>query len=362
MSTIRAATPEDAEQISDLFCSAFRGGPDGKTRELTDYLEKLYLHSNSPGIESIVHENNGRITGFLGVYPVPMTFRKRPVVAAVCGSFAVLNPQDEPMAAPRIMRTFLNGPQDLSLSETANKVSHAVWTGAGGNALVDYSLKWHRPISPLAYALHLAGEKSGFVDTLLPVLNPVARLFDRLGLALFSPRPKHAEDDDFAVEAAERDEFVSLYAECTRQFDPKPAFVADQLSDMLDDAQQKPDLGRFFTKKVLGKGGRPIGAIAYHYKTGGVMHVLQMLARPKAEANVLDALISHARDVGAIGLIGRMQQRFAVAMQGRKTYFLIHDWTVVHAKDKDIVAAYCNGDGFANGFVGEYWNRLNNGI
>ena len=49
-------------------------------------------------------------------------------------------------------------------------------------------------------------------------------------------------------------------------------------------------------------------------------------------------------------------------MQGRKTYFLVHDWTVVHSKQKDIVAAYCGGDGFVNGFVGEYWNRLNNGI
>ena len=46
--------------------------------------------------------------------------------------------------------------------------------------------------------------------------------------------------------------------------------------------------GSFFLKKVLGKSGRTIGAVAYHLAPGGIMHVLQMLARPKTEPEVLD--------------------------------------------------------------------------
>lgn len=367
MSLIRAATSDDAEEISDLFWQSFRDGAKGKTEELSAYLKTLYLNPDAaPGINSLVHEDGGRVTGFLGVYPVPMLFKQRPVIAAVCGSVAVLDPQKDPMAGARLIKSFLNGPQDLSFSETANKISYALWTGSGGSALLDYSMKWHRPIFPLGYALQMASERSSFVRRLLPVMRPVAKLFDRFGQAPTSRTTDTSSSVDTAIsgvtETVDREEFVSLYPEMTRHFDPRPAIDRDQLAAMLIDAQQKPALGDLFLKKVVAKNGRPVGAIAYHYRAGGVMHILQMLAHRKAESEVLDALIEHARERGAVGIIGRTQPHFLLAMQGRKIYFLVHDWTVVHAKDKDLVAAYLSGKGFVNGLVGEYWNRLNNGI
>lgn len=367
MSLIRAATSGDAEEISNLFWKSFRDGAQGKTDELSAYLKALYLNSEAtPGISSLVHDDNGRVTGFLGVYPVPMLFKQRPVTAAICGSIAVLDPQKDPMVGARLVKSFLNGPQDLSLSETANKISYALWTGSGGSALLDYSMKWHRPIFPLGYALHMVSERSSFVRRLLPVMRPVAKLFDRIGQVLTSRKIETASPVDAptsgALEAVDREEFVSIYHDLTRHFDPRPAMERDQLVAMLSDATQKPALGEFFLKRVKGKNGRPVGAVAYHYAAGGVMHILQMLARRKAEPEVLDTLIEHARELGAVGIIGRTQPHFLLAMQGRKIYFLVHDWTVVHARDKDLVAAYQSGKGFANGLVGEYWNRLNNGI
>ncbi|MBE0629301.1 MAG: hypothetical protein IH603_06835, partial [Burkholderia vietnamiensis] len=139
---------------------------------------RLYLDMPGcdPEIAPLVHvDAAGGITGFVGVNVLPMTFGERKLRAAVCGSLMVKDRERDPMAGARLLKAFLAGPQDLSLSETASEVSARMWTGLRGIALPQYSLDWVRLIRPGAFMLELASDRLGAMR----LLSPAARGLDR---------------------------------------------------------------------------------------------------------------------------------------------------------------------------------------
>ncbi|WP_420412577.1 hypothetical protein [Roseibium sp.] len=371
MSNIRTAVTSDADAVTRLFCDVFRNGSSADGDQLRAYLERLYLHpENNGGVGSLVHETtSGDISGFLGGYAAPMIYENNPLLAAICGSFMVKDPKAEPLTAPRLMKAFLNGPQDLSLSETASEVSHTMWTKLGGITLPDYSWTWHRSLRPADFLLTTLAARSPMLRHAQSIFKPITRLVDRSVLKRKKDDGKSwlafgkGENRSFtSVESISQEEFVELFEKCTHVFSPRPAFEKSQLLDILEDAGQKAELGPMTLGKVCGKGDRSLGAIVCHSGQDGILRILQMLAIPKAEAQVLDAVLTYANELGAVSVSGRVQPNFLPEMLGRRIFLSNHNATVVHSRNSDIVNAFKQGNGFANGLVGEYWNRLNGDI
>lgn len=371
MSNIRTAGPGDADAIARLFCDVFRNGSSADEDQLRAYLEKLYLHpEDNGGIGSLVHEtSSGDISGFLGGYAAPMVFENKRLLAAICGSFMVKDPKGEPLTAPRLMKVFLNGPQDLSLSETASEVSHTMWTKLGGITLPDYSWTWHRSLRPTNYLLTVSSARSNLLKAAFPVIKPVTNFLDssllkrnahagKSWLALGQPKNQSAD----LVTPIDHSTFIGLFEKCTDRFSPRPAFHKTQLLQLLDDSKQKSKIGPMEVAKINGKRNEPIGMLIYHKGHDRVFRVLQMLSLPKAESQVLEAVLNYANWSGAVAVTGRTQPNFIPEILGRRIFLSNHNATVVHSRDSEIVAAYIRGKGFANGLVGEYWNRLNGDI
>ena len=120
-------------------------------------------------------EADGKVIGFIGVLPVHMSFRGRKLRAAVPSSIMVDDPQKHPLAGAKLMRAFLNGPQDLSFSEPISPLAQTMWEKAGGETAPSESMEWLRILRPAGLALAFA---AGPVP-MLGAFRPLARLIDR---------------------------------------------------------------------------------------------------------------------------------------------------------------------------------------
>src|SRR5205085_1135049 len=122
----------------------------------------------------------GTVGGFIGVLPLRMMFRDAPIRAAVAGSLMVDRPADNPLAGARLFRSFLSGPQDLSLSETANAVSHGMWVRLGGKVAPGYSMGWLRVLRPAGFATAFGAESFSPLRLARPIAAAVDAIVRRL--------------------------------------------------------------------------------------------------------------------------------------------------------------------------------------
>jgi hypothetical protein len=365
MSDIRPLLAEDIPAVAGLFQKIFRNSDRAPPPALIDYLRQLYLEAPGcdPEISPLVHVNDGgRISGFVGVNALPMTYKGRRLRAAICGSLMVEGHESDPMAGARLLKAFLAGPQDLSFSETASEVSTQMWTRLRGIVLPQYSLDWVRVVRPASFALDLIASRLGPTRA----LSPLARAFDRRycgkmgrGELRWSGVPQAAgTPGPLQVIDIDRHDFAALFAPLTKQFAVQPAWSEAQLDHILDDAERKPVYGEAVFAAVKTRSGAPVGAFFYHLRPGGIARVLQLLALPGQSGAIINCLIDHAAARGAAALRGRTQPALLEAMMGRRIGFVHAASTVVHARNEELVDAFRHSQGFINGLAGEHWSRL----
>ncbi|MER2606844.1 MAG: hypothetical protein ABTQ29_13505 [Siculibacillus sp.] len=365
MSEIRALLPEDLEGVARLFVRTFRKNTATVSPALVDYLRLHYLDAPGadPDIRPLVHlRDDGTVSGFIGVTPLPMTFAGRPLRAAVCGALMVEGHETDPLAGARLLKAFLSGPQDLSLSETANDTSVAMWTRLRGIALPAYSMDWVRVVRPSGFLLGLLASRLRWLRLARPLAAVLDRLYrrrlshDRLH---WSATPAHpSERLRTTVAAIDRAAFAEHFRALTAHVALRPDFGDAQLDHVLTEAEAQTHRGAARFVAVAAPGGRVIGAALYHLTPGAAAHVLQIVAAPNQAGLVVDALIDHLSEAGAIAATGRTQPFLLDAMLARRIAFYPFVTTVVHSRHDDVVAAFRAGDAMFNGLAGEQWSRL----
>lgn len=364
MSVVRPLEASDIPAIAGMFQRIFRNGS-AEPPAFSAYLNQLYLEA--PGcdrdIRSLVHiTDDGDISGFIGVNALPMSYEGRRLRAAICGSLMVEGRESDPMAGARLLKAFLNGPQDFSFSETASEVSAQMWTRLRGIALPEYSLDWVRVIRPAAFMLDIAGQRIGAARLLAPLArafdNYSRRRMERSALRWSGVPESFTVQGGLTTSQIDEQAFAELVDPLTTQFALRPDWADGQLAYILSEAVNKPEYGETIISAVKTPRGAPIGAFLYHFRPGSVARVLQILALPGQAGPVFDCLVADATTRGAAGLRGRTQPALLEAMLGRRVAFLNAASTVVHSRDKDIVRAFRNAEGFINGLAGEHWSRL----
>lgn len=365
MAEIRPLRPEDLGNVARLFQSIFRDPALDPPPALVSYLRRLYLEMPGfePEIWSLVHEDDtGAITGFIGVNVLRVRHGEKTLKVAICGPFMVKDREADPMTGARMLKAFLAGPQDLSLSELANEVSTRMWCSLRGVTLPSYSLDWVRIIRPASFMINVAAGKL----KPLRLAAPLARGLDRFLCGRMAPGGLHWSGvpavwpvkGGLSVSRIDRGQFAGIVEPLTRQFSLRPDWTDEQLAAILVDAERKVAYGEAVFCQVATSSGAVVGAFLYHLKPGGIAHVLQLLARPGQAGAVIDCLIGDAASRGAVGLRGRTQPALMEAMFGRRIAFTHLSSTVVHSRDAALVEACRAGGIFFNGLAGENWTRL----
>ncbi|RCS22869.1 hypothetical protein DUT91_15355 [Phyllobacterium salinisoli] len=365
MTLIRPLEAADIPAVAGLFQRIFRDARQPTPEALAVYLRRLYLEfpGRDPEINPLVHlKDDGGISGFIGVTPLRMTFEGKPLRAAICGSLMVENHESDPMAGARLLKAFLAGPQDISLSETASEVSAAMWTRLRGVQLSQYSLDWIRVIRPVSFFTHLISAKARAARMFSPLAGRIDQTLrgrmeaDALHWSGLSDKWKRA--GGYGTVQITRDEFAGLIAPLTAHFPLRPDWASDQLEQILLDAERKEEYGPATFCRVETKTGKPVGAFLYHSTPGAIGRVLQVLALSGHTGAVIDSMLSYAAEQELAGLRGRTQPALLEAMLGRRIAFTHLASTVVHARDPEIVRAFEDGKAFLNGIAGEHWSRL----
>jgi hypothetical protein len=365
MSKIRGLESSDIPALSKMFQRVFRDPKVEATETLSRYLRHFYLDApgQDMGMPSLVHiDDSGEMNGFIGVTGLPMVHEGRQLRAAICGSLMVERRETDPMAGARLLKAFLAGPQDLSLSETASEVSASMWQRLKGKALPQYSLDWLRIIRPAGFCVELSRSRIGAAR----FLHPIARQADTVlrrrmqpGDLRWSGLPgRWNGQGSFKTTEVEAATFAELFTRLVTGFKLRPDFSDEQLAYVLRDAACPRAEGSPVFCKVETRTGVLAGSFAYHGDAGRIARVLQILAIPGQEQQVIDCLIAHAADRGAVALRGRTQPALLDAMLGKRIAFTHLASSVIHTKDPTIMQAFQNGEGFFNGLAGENWSRL----
>lgn len=357
-SAIRRCEPGDLSIVSELFAQSFGGGDFDEADWLEPYLRQVYF--DNPWVDesmaSLVYEQKGEIDGFLGVVPRQMTFRGRSIRVAVNSALMVrpdASGKRNPIVAIGLLRRLLAGPQDLSLTDTANELSRRIWTGCGGSVAHAYSYSWARPLQPLRTCLELAG--SGDRSFAMKVAKPICRLADPFLGNLRRIRPARPE---YGIEDIDCSALLELLTTVSGS-SLVPEYDLASLEWLIAMAEQSVGEGRLAKRCVRDAGGRLLGWYIYYQNKNGIGRVLQVATLDHSMAAVLSCLVYEAKQAGVAVLWGRTEPQHAASLNEQNCVFFARPWVLVHAARAELVAAFQNADTFFSGLEGELWMRVN---
>lgn len=364
MTCVRACTPEDIPRVAELFQLVFRRTSAPPPQSLKSHLLDIYFHHpwQDPQLPSLVYVSaQGIVAGFIGVMPMRLCWHGQNLRAAVAGSLMVEQHAGNPLAGARLFKRFLNGPQDLSFSDTANRLSLAMWQRLGGKSVLLGSMQWFRIFRPAAFALACLSNKRNLGA--LKLLRPACLLPDWLAsiprrspFRLDGPPPADWRDADV------EDDYLLQHLPALLSHDPlHPACDPAALQWLLKHAAQKQSPGQLHRRAVFTKNGTPLGLYLYYAQPGKTAQVLQIAARPDAAGHVLDSLFADALHRGCAAVSGRPHPAFLNALTYRQCAFAhVGQSMVIHSHRPDLLPSLESEGPFLSRLQGEWWTRLQN--
>jgi len=354
--TVRDFERGDVEPVARLFQKAFRNSK-RQPPSLSAYLEEAFFDHPwaEPDIRSKVFaEADGRVTRFVGIFPARLEFDGRPVRAAFAGSLMVEDPKENPLAGARLVRAFLSGPQDISLTETANQTALGMWQKAGHPLDPGYSLNWLRVLRPASTGVQLLERRLGAAR----LLRPFGRITDRAAsfVGRTSIRPVHGGKLTFRDVTP--DVFGKALLALKDVYPLRPRWDEGNIGWFLAQAEQKQIFGYPEWRVGYAADGRPLAAYVYFAEPGGIGWVLQALSAPAMMGELVDDLFAHAYQLGCAGLRGAAHPWLIPALMIRRTFFYSRSFYVAAARDKSLLEPVRSGQALISGLAGEGWMRL----
>jgi hypothetical protein len=357
MSHVRPFVEDDIPQVAHLHEKVIvpdarspRSGPDPHRA----YFSRVFLDnpSREAGIPSLVYEeDDGRVVGFLGVLPRRMSMNGERFYAALGSQFVIDPASRTAIVAVQLAKSFLEGPQDVSIADEATDVHRSIWEGLGGTTALLHSIYWTRPLRPAQLALSFLRNRASLVPLAMIADGP-SRIVDALATRL--PRshlfqaPPRVFDDDLHCET-----FLARLPELGAA-SLRVEYDEGTFRWLLELAADRKRDGTL-QKAVIRNDEAIVGWYLYHLDSTGVADVLQIAATPSSIHEVLDHLFYQAWRQGATAVTGRLEPRFLQAFSEK--YCLLHrrgPWVLVDAKKPEVLRAFQSGDTFFSRFDGEW--------
>jgi hypothetical protein len=355
---IRDFEMEDIGDVARLFQVTFRASHK-PSADLKAHLEQAFFAHPwaEPDIRSKVFTGpDGRAVGFVGVFPARLELEGRPLRAALAGSMVVEDPKGNPLAGARLLRAVLSGPQDISLTETANHTALGMWQKAGYPLDTGYSFNWLRVLRPASAMLDIVARRAAPAGLLLPF----GRMADRAaGLLRQVPfEPQRSGQSRTVFTDVPLDAFRDALLALARHYPLHPRWDETSLDWFLRQAEEKRKFGFPEWRVGHSPNGSIAGAYAYFSRPGGIAWVLQALCAPGTEGELVEDMFVHAHAMGASGLRGAAHPWLIPALMSRKTLFYGRTFYIAQARDKALLEPIRDGRALISGIAGESWTRL----
>jgi hypothetical protein len=305
-----------------------------------------------PQIPSLVYEGTGgSVLGFIGSQVRPMVFDGRPIRLAAASHLVADAGERRPIGA-LLLRSFLTGRQDISVTDTATRDVERIWRALGGRPLYLGGIEWIRLLRPGAVAAHVLERRRGealrplevagaAVDT---VLRPAAR-------RLLDPPRAEVFGERLTAEA-----LLEHMPELTADLRVAPDYGERYARWLLEELERPRPDGRLVATLVR-RPERVLGWYVYRLCPNGLCPVAQIACHADDAGQLLDHLFEHAARNGAGGVRGKVEPPLLRAVADRRCALRHTGGRLVHTRDRELLGAIGAGSAMLSLLEGE-WTAL----
>ena len=365
MNHVRPFTREDFSQVAALHHQVMGTTdkhPDSKVRvqDYADYFESIYFQNPwySEAFPSWVNEeSDGRITGFLGVRSHRMLFKGKSINVATSSQFVVAPNSRSTGAGVQLLKTFLSGPQELSLTDGGNNVSRKLWEGLKGTTALLYSIHWRKLLRPTLFGLAKLRERK-LASYLVGGLHPFCSTLDSM-LSRKFPHHFSLEKPTTSAEPLTSEMLLNLIDDASRQSALIPEYDTRSMLWMLDTLHSKQGWGALRKHLITDIQGYALGAYIYYLQPNGTCTVLLLVSNKRSGGKVLDHLFFDAWQQGAAAIAGRLEPKLMPEISERNcTISCGQPWMMIHSYNHDLLQAIHRGDAQLSKLEGEWCMRF----
>ena len=355
MSRIRSLRQDDLPQVVALYRSDLAVPNFAGEAELRTAFEQVFLDKplSDPSIPSLVFEgSDGEILGFIGSLVHQMRFGERPLRLA-CSSSLVVSPRARQFGAGGLLlRKYLAGPQDLTMTDTAGSATEQMWKRLGGSKYHLGSVTWLHVIHPLRAAVGLKLWHLGRHQR-LPLVRPLCRPLD----AVFS-RSGNTDGTCDAGKYTEEELSPQLLIDNLR-LGPQPFHLwpdhdAGSLGLLFDHIGRSRSNGQLVKKFVRDARGQPMGWYIASLLPSDICRVLGLAATSGNEELLFRHVLRRAKDLNAAAVAGRVEPWLLEAFPRRMMMFSRVRF-LFHSRDEGICDAVRSGKALLTGLESDIW-------
>jgi hypothetical protein len=352
---IRALRREDIPQVVALYRSHLAWPHYADREELVAGFARIFLGRplSDPDVPSLVLEGaGGQVQGFLGSLVHRMQFDHRQVRLA-CSSSLVVAPQARQLGGGAfLLRKYLAGPQDLTITDTAGGPTEIMWKRLGGATDALASMTWLYPIHPLRMAAGIGLWRLGRYRW-LPLARPLCRPLDAAYARwISSDVPK--DGDRLSEEPLSPQlliDHLCMGSERARLWPDYDPASLDQRFAEIGSAGAK---GRIVKSFVRGPRGEPVGWYMLYLLPSEICYVLHLAPAPKKEQILLNHVLRKARQLKVAAISGRLAPWLLEVLPSRVIMFSRVKF-LYHSRDDAIRDAVRSGQAVVTGLEGDIW-------
>jgi hypothetical protein len=262
-------------------------------------------------------------------------------------------PEARGLAGRQLVRAVLAGPQDLTLSDTANDPARRVWLSVGAQEALLYGFSWERVLLPWRRMRSRIQPRRVALRAAAYAARPLLAAGDAVAQRLTTyrvpapPGRRETLDPDLLAAVAER-----MLGEAPLH----PAYDAGSLAWLIAEASEKKELGDFAGSVVRGRDGEIAGWYAYYATPRKPAHVIQFVARRPAQLLVMEHLLHEASEHGATAVTGRAEPSMLPILENEQFSLQRQPpWTLVYSRRPEILRTIESGNAFMSRLDGEWW-------
>jgi GNAT superfamily N-acetyltransferase len=246
-----------------------------------------------------------------------------------------------------LLRAYLRGPQDVTITDGATEEVMRIWTALGGDVMPAASIGWTTVFSPATYLSAIAKRRHR-ATAAVRATAPIADAVDLLAARRLRPhRP------DGSTELLTPELFAAELPSLGATFRLLPDYDARGAAWLFGELEAVTARGRLTRALVRDDRGQILGWYIAYLKPDGISSVIHVAASPRSASAVLDHLLWDAVSAGSAGVHGRVEPHLLAALRGR-CLLRPAEWVLVHGS-REVLAAMAYRGSLVTRLEGEWW-------
>lgn len=352
---IRAAVPDDMQGVAALRRRVFNRSRLTSEVDMGGYYRDVFFDGPfaDVGLPSLIaSDRNGIVVGFMGRLRRSFRLADRELVAAVATELMVDAEWRSSLIAPRLVRSFLQGPQDFTVSDRVNETARRCFVSCGGEVSLWHSSYWSVPLKPLRSALYRIGG-SRIPRVAGWVVAPLDSLARRVFPDLAKLREPHGTVEPLLAERIAAEGALLRIRGIESKVDD--AFELTWVLRRLEERATATS-ARVVSRLVLTANREVAGWFIALMQGRERCDVVALRARTDTVALVFDHVVHAAFSAGVGSVNGRWDSGLTpLIVERRIESTLAQPWVVFHTRSDAIRSAFVRGQVSLSRLDAEWW-------